>query len=79
MATNKMETKLSIKVIDDGRIVTVSGKAKGHKIYVKRIKTLSGDAYSYEAEIDGYDPMVNGPAEKLFDKYFSLAKFKAKL
>jgi hypothetical protein len=72
-------TKLNIKIIEGGRIVTVSGRTKGHKIYVKRITQAEGGKYRYEAEVDGYDPMVGDKAEKLFDKYFSLAKFKARL
>jgi len=73
------EIELGIKIIENGRIITVSGKAKGHKLYLKRIRVEGEPGFDWEAEVDGYDKLTGDRAMHLFDKYYNLAKFKSRL
>lgn len=63
-----------------GLLLTISGEARGHKVYFKKIKREEGlEGHDYEAEIDGYDAIEGDVARKLFEKYYDLAKYKTRI
>lgn len=75
---------LDLKVIDHGKVVTLSGHARGHKLYLKRVEVNPKaeeelDQFEYEAQVDGYEPLGGHTARDLFEKYYRLTKYKSRL
>ncbi|MBX4195869.1 hypothetical protein KW796_02860 [Candidatus Parcubacteria bacterium] len=66
------DSELELRISEDGKEATVTGRVKDHKIVVRKFD--KDGVRTFEAQIDNYDLIQGDMAKELFKKYYQIAK-----
>jgi len=69
------DAKLTIEETEDGNIVVIRGKWRGHEVVAKSFGFKSNRP-TYLVQIDGAEELTGAVAEKNFESYYQIAKIE---